>query len=76
MFHRAGLTKGGKAYHDRNAIMKPNVEKKKVRPYLLTGLNTGTERALWFNGLTFGAFHSTWIRLSIVLAAWDWGFEY
>ena len=26
------LTSGGKAYHDQNAIIKPNEEKKKTRP--------------------------------------------
>ena len=26
------LTNGGKAYHDQNAIMKPNQEKKNTRP--------------------------------------------
>lgn len=42
-------------YHDQNANMKPNHEKKKTRPYLLTGLKMGTERAFWLMGLTSGA---------------------
>lgn len=37
--------------------MNPNVEKKKVRPYLSKGFRTGTDLALWFTGLTAGAFH-------------------
>lgn len=35
--------------------MKPNHEKKKTRPYLLMGLNIGTERAFLLIGLTSGA---------------------
>lgn len=53
------LTNGVHEYHDMNAIMKPNVEKKKVRPYKLNGFNTGTDCALWFIGLTCGARHKT-----------------
>lgn len=37
--------------------MNPNVEKKKVRPYLSKGFRIGTDLALWFTGLTAGAFH-------------------
>jgi len=37
--------------------MNPNVEKKKVRPYLSKGFRMGTDWALWFTGLTAGAFH-------------------
>ena len=42
-------------YHDQKASMKPNQEKKKTRPYLLTGFRIGTCRALPVMGLTSGA---------------------
>jgi hypothetical protein len=45
-------------YQDQNAIMKPNHEKKKTRPWMLITLNRGTERALWLIGLSSGAFQS------------------
>lgn len=35
--------------------MNPNHEKKKTRPYLLTGFNTGMVRAFELIGLTTGA---------------------
>jgi hypothetical protein len=38
--------------------MKPDQEKKKVRPYLSTGLRMGIERAFLLMGLTSGALHS------------------
>ncbi len=37
--------------------MKPNQEKKNVRPYLSSGLRTGIERALLLIGFTSGALH-------------------
>jgi len=40
---------------ERNATKNPDHEKKKVRPYLLIGLRTGIERALWLMRLTSGA---------------------
>jgi hypothetical protein len=43
-------------YHDQNANKNPNHEKKNTRPYLLTGLRTGMERAFWFIGLISGDF--------------------
>lgn len=57
-------TNGVHAYHDMNAIMKPNVEKKKVLPYMLNGFSTGTDCALWFTGLTCGARHKTEIPIA------------
>lgn len=54
--NRAGpRTSGGNAYHERNAIINPNVEKKKVRPYMLIGFKTGIDRALWLAGFIAGA---------------------
>ena len=50
---------GGKAYHDQKATKKPNHEKKNTRPYMLTGLNMGIDRALWLIGLTSGALKRT-----------------
>lgn len=38
--------------------MKPNQEKKNVRPYLSTGLRTGMERAFLLIGLISGAAHN------------------
>jgi len=51
------VNSGGKAYHDRNAIMNPDQEKKNVRPYLFNGLRIGIERALRLIGFTSGAVH-------------------
>jgi hypothetical protein len=45
-------------YHDQNAIMKPNQEKKNTRPWTLITLNRGTERALWLIGLSSGLLQS------------------
>ena len=45
------------AYHDQNAIMNPNHEKKNTRPYTLTGFRHGIDRALRFTGFTIGALH-------------------
>lgn len=42
-------------YQAQNAIMKPNHEKKKTRPYILTTLNTGNARAFLLTGLISGA---------------------
>lgn len=42
-------------YHDQNASIKPNHEKKKTRPYLLKGFRTGTVRAFLLMGLTSGS---------------------
>jgi hypothetical protein len=39
--------------------MKPNVEKKNVRPYGSTGLSTGTDRAFLLTGFMAGAFQRT-----------------
>jgi hypothetical protein len=50
----ARLTSGGKAYHDKNATINPNQEKKKTLPYLSNGLNIGTDVALWVLGLISG----------------------
>lgn len=36
-------TSGGNAYQDRNAIMNPKVEKKKVLPWGSKGLRTGID---------------------------------
>ena len=47
-----------KTYHDQKAIMNPNHEKKKTRPWILITLNRGTERALWLMGLSSGALQS------------------
>jgi hypothetical protein len=44
-------------YHERKAIMKPDQEKKNVRPYLLSGLRIGIERAFLLIGFTCGAAH-------------------
>ena len=57
--HVRRLTNGGNAYQERNAIMKPKVEKKKVLPYLSNGLRTGIESAFLLIGLTAGAFQRT-----------------
>lgn len=47
-------------YHDQNATINPNHEKKKVRPYVVdTGLRNGIDRALWLIGLTSGARQSS-----------------
>ena len=46
----------GSTYHDQNAIIKPNQEKVKTRPYTLMGLKAGMERAFRLTGLTSGAF--------------------
>src|SRR5579871_769248 len=51
------LRSGGKAYHDQNAIMKPNHEKKNTLPYMLKGLSAGIDSAFKLIGLTFGARH-------------------
>ena len=42
-------------YHAQKAIMKPNHEKKKTRPYMLMGLKKGMERAFRLIGLISGA---------------------
>jgi len=60
-FRSAEMTSGrsgGKAYHDQNAIMKPNHEKKNTRPYMLNGLRAGILLAFLLTGFTRGAFHS------------------
>lgn len=64
------LTSGGKAYHDRNAIMKPSHEKKNTRPYLSAGLRMGTERALWLRGLSSGAWTRRRRMSSAMMALW------
>ena len=48
------LTSGGNVYHAQNAIMNPNQEKKKTRPWGSTGLRTGTLRAFLLTGLSTG----------------------
>ena len=45
--------------------MNPNVEKKKVRPYLSFGLRIGTDSAFRFTGFTAGAFQRTLIPMSV-----------
>jgi hypothetical protein len=40
-----GIKVCGVSYHDQNAMKKPMYEKKNTRPYLLTGLKTGIDRA-------------------------------
>lgn len=60
--------RGGKAYHDQKAIMKPNHEKKKTRPYLLKGLRIGIVSAFLLTGLTRGAFQKVVMSKPIVLA--------
>jgi hypothetical protein len=42
-------------YHERNAIMKPNHEKKNTLPYMLIGLKAGIDLAFLDTGLTSGA---------------------
>lgn len=44
-------------HHDQKAIKNPNHEKKKTRPYLLTGFRAGIERAFWLMGLISGCAH-------------------
>jgi hypothetical protein len=44
-----------KAYHDQKATKNPNQLKKNTRPYMLTTLKNGIDRALWLMGLTSGA---------------------
>jgi hypothetical protein len=48
----------GNAYHDQKAIKKPIHEKKKTRPYWLTGLKTGMDLAFLLYGLSSGAAQS------------------
>jgi hypothetical protein len=46
---------GNVPYHDQNAIMNPNQEKKKTRPYtLVTGLRNGMDWAFLLMGLMAG----------------------
>lgn len=53
-------------YHDQKAIMKPNQEKKKVRPYVVDmGLRKGIERAFWLIGFTSGA-RQSFVKVSIL----------
>lgn len=59
------LRSGGKAYHDQNAIMKPNHEKKNTLPYMLIGLKAGMDSAFKLTGLTFGARHKAVIAKAI-----------
>lgn len=61
------LTNGGKAYHERNAIINPKVEKKNVLPYLSKGLKIGTESAFLFTGLTLGAFQRILTPIVVML---------
>jgi hypothetical protein len=42
-------------YHERNAIKKPNHEKKKTLPYMLNGFKAGIDLAFLLIGLTSGA---------------------
>lgn len=48
------LTRGGKAYHDRNATMNPSHEKKNTRPYGSIGLRMGIDLAFLLMGFTSG----------------------
>jgi len=59
------LRSGGKAYHDQNAIMKPNHEKKNTLPYMLIGLSAGMDSAFKLTGLNFGARHKVAISKAI-----------
>jgi len=43
----------------QNEMKNPHQEKKNTRPYLLTGLRTGIERAFLLIGLMAGAFQRT-----------------
>ena len=67
-FSRLGQqrTNGGKAYHDKNATMKPSHEKKNTRPYGFTTLNIGIERALLVTGLTLGLTKRNSIELKVM----------
>ena len=56
----AGVTRGGKAYQERNAIMNPRAEKKNMRPCLSMGLRRGMVRALKVVGCRAGAVQSVW----------------
>lgn len=47
-------TRGGNAYHDRNATMNPSHEKVNTRPYLSKGLRTGIDNAFRLLGLISG----------------------
>jgi hypothetical protein len=62
------LTNGGKAYHERKAIINPNVEKKNVLPYGLKGLRIGIDWAFLFVGLIAGAFQS---KLTFILVVFS-----
>ena len=63
-------TSGGKVYHAQKAIMNPNHEKKKTRPYTLTTLKNGMDRAFRLTGLTSGAAYK-WASLRpIVKVCW------
>ena len=59
------LRSGGKAYHDQNAIMKPNHEKKNTLPYMLIGLSAGMDSAFKLTGFNFGARHKVVISKPI-----------
>lgn len=61
------LTSGGKAYHDRNATMKPKQAKKKTRPYRSIGLKMGMVKAFRLAGLISGEAKRT---LREAIAGW------
>lgn len=64
------LSSGVKAYHDQNAMKKPNQEKKNTLPYLLTGFKTGILRAFWLIGLIVGALHKLDIAIILTTASY------
>jgi hypothetical protein len=53
-------------YQDQKAMKKPIHEKKKTRPYLLTGLKTGIDLAFLLYGLRSGAAQSLFTAKPIV----------
>lgn len=55
-------TRGGNAYHERNATMNPSHENVKTRPYLSKGLKTGIDKAFRLLGLTSGEMKSSFTK--------------
>lgn len=60
-------TKGGNAYHERNATMNPSHEKVNTRPYLSKGFSTGIDSAFRLLVFIFGDMNSSCTN-SIALA--------
>lgn len=71
------MFKPGSLTQLQNATKNPNQAKKKTRPYILTGLKPGIERAFRLTGLTTGALHSV-VTSNIVVGSpsgsepWVW----